>query len=233
MPTCPNCRVELAADASACPLCGTPVGASAAEPSQQSFLDPSGDERLSEAERRTIAWELLSVSAGIGALVVSAVNLLVDRTLSWALYPIASLGLAWILISAPLMLRKRPLAAACIVAVALPAYLVGLDLIDGGLTWAPRLAVPIALMVEASAAAATLASLKTKRKGPNVLAYCLLAVSASCAGVDAAVGFHGYGRIAFGWSAIVASALVPVAAFLLYLHHRVTKKANLRKLFRL
>jgi hypothetical protein len=233
MPTCPKCRVELAEGTRACPLCGFSLEVGPPGSAPEHYLDPSGSEGLTDEERTTIAWEVLSVSTLIGAVVVSAVNLIVDRTLSWALYPLAALALVWVLFTALFKLGKRPLQAVLLSGAALPAFLLGLDLIDGGLGWAPAVAVPIALVVELSAGAAAFASLRAKRKGPNVFAFCLVAVSASCAGIDATVGLYSFGRLSFGWSAIVASALVPVAAFLLYLHHRVTKKANLRKLFRL
>jgi hypothetical protein len=233
MPICPNCGVELAAEAESCPLCGVSLGSGQPHRTPESYLDPENAEKLTKEERRTIGWEVVSVSAVIAAVVVSAVNLLDRRSLTWALYPLASLALVWLLLTIPLKLRRMPVLAGIVAATAVPLFLVALNLIEGKLSWAFPIAVPIALIVEVSAGAAGFAARKAKRKGPNVLAFGLLAASATCIGIEATLSLQLFGRVSLAWSAIVASALVPVSGFLLYLHHRVTKRANLRKLFRL
>ncbi len=233
MPLCPNCGVELAAEAKTCPLCGASMKTGQASQGPEHFLDPEDKEKLTIEERRTIGWEVLTVSSGIAAVVVSAVNLIDTRSLTWALYPLASLATLWLLISIPLKFRNRPPLAIFIALAAVPLFLISLNLIEGPLGWSIRIAVPIALMVEASAGAAVLAVAKAKRKGPNVLAFGLLAASASCIGIESTISTQVFGFVTLTWSAIVASALVPVSGFLLYLHHRVSKRANLRKLFRL
>ncbi|HUW41444.1 MAG TPA: zinc ribbon domain-containing protein [Rectinemataceae bacterium] len=232
MPLCPKCGVELAADLDHCPLCGTPLADGLARP-HESIFDPEDRESFTDEERRTIAWEVLSVSIGIGIAVVSLVDLFLERRLTWSLYPIASLIFVWLLLTAPLKLRSHPVLAAVLSGVSALAFLLALNLIQGRLDWALAVAIPIAVDAEVSAAAAVFAACRAKRKGVNVIAFGLLAVTLLCVGIEATLGQYLYGRIALYWSAMVATALVPVAGFLFYLHHRVTKKANLRRLFRL
>ncbi len=232
MPLCPTCGVELADDASHCPLCGTPLADGLARP-HESIFDPDDREKFTDDERRTIAWEVLSVSIGIGMAVVFLVDLFLERRLTWSLYPIAALAFVWLLLTAPLKLRNRPVLAAVLSGVSALAFLLALNLIQGRLNWAPAVAIPIALDAEISAGAAVFAASRVKRKGVNIIAFGLLAVTLLCIGVEATLGQYLYGRIALHWSAVVATSLVPVAGFLFYLHHRVTKKANLRRLFRL
>lgn len=173
------------------------------------------------------------MSIGIGGAVVLLVDLFLDGRLTWSLYPIASLVFVWLLLTAPLKLKKRPILAAVMAGVSVLAFLLALNLIQGRLNWAPAVAIPIAVDAELSAAAAVFATSRVRRKGVNVIAFCLLAVTALCIGVESTLGQYLDGRISLHWSAVVATALVPVAGFLFYLHHRVTKKANLRRLFRL
>lgn len=232
MPTCPDCGVELAEDARSCPLCGKPLG-DARPHAHEKYIDPEDRERLTERERRTIAWEVLSVSSAIAAVAVLAVNLIDSGALTWALYPLFCLAFAWTVFTGVFLLYRKPLLAILFPALALHAFLVGLDLVDGRLSWALPLALPIALDAELSAAAAYLLSRVSKRKGANLIALALLAVVTLCIGVESTLDNFLSGRVALSWSAIVAFTLVPIACFLFYLHYRVGKKTNLRKLFRL
>ena len=238
MPYCPNCGVELEEGAPACPLCGMPSLGAKAKPDSPAlgdrYIDPENREKLTEWERQKIVWEVISVSAAIAAAVVCAMNLLMSRELTWALYPLASLILAWILMTSPLRLRSHhPAWAILTAACAVPVYLVGVDFFDGALGWSLRIAIPIALAAELSAALAAFAAAKARRKGINIIAFAFIAAAATCIGIDAVLGLSRTGRLELQWSLVVAVSLGSVAAFLLYLHHRVTTKVNLRKLFRL
>ncbi len=236
MPYCPECGVELAENAVACPLCGKKIDEpreSGHHHQREKFIDPEDAEKLSDRERRKIVWEALSVSAAIAGLAVAAINFLTSGTLSWSLYPLFSLAFIWAGVSGPLLFYARPLLAAAFPALALPLFLVGIDLVDGKLTWGLTIGVPIALDVELSLAVAYLIGRFSKRKGVNLIALALLAAATICLGIEAMVGLQLRGRVSFHWSAIVAVTLVPVAAFLFYIHYRVGKKTSLRKLFRL
>jgi peptidoglycan/LPS O-acetylase OafA/YrhL len=237
MPYCPNCGVELEETARACPLCGAPSPAAAAAPAgaarPERLIDPEDREKLTEGERLKIAWEVISVSSAIGGAVVCAMNLFMSGEISWALYPLASLALAWVLLTLPFRLRRRPVLVSLVAACATPAFLLCLDLIDGKLDWSLRLGLPIALAAELSAALAALAGAKARRKGINIIAFALVAAAATCVAIESALGLFLTGRLELNWSLVVAVSLGSVAVFLLYLHHRVTTRVNLRKLFRL
>lgn len=234
MAYCPNCGVELAPEAKACPLCGSAVGAPAgADRQAERIFDPEDREKLTDRERQTIVWEILSVSALIAAVAVSAVNLFVEGRLSWALYPLISLAFAWILMSSAFLLGRHPLLSALASALALPVFLLGLDLIGGGLSWSLLPALPIVLVVESSLALVSLFVVRSKRRSVNVIAFVLLGAVLICIGIEAILDLsYGIGLV-LTWSSIVAFALVPVSAFLLYLHYRVGRRASLRKIFRL
>ncbi len=233
MPYCSDCGVELAPDARHCPLCGKPIDVPHEQASHEHYIDPEDRERLTDKERRIIVWETLSVSALIAALTVAAINFLVAHALTWSLYPLFSLAFIWVVFTSPLLLAGRPFWAVLLPAIALPAFLIGLDAVDGRLSWAPPVALPIAFTFEALTAAAAFFIRASKRKGANVIAYALLAIAGLCVGIEATVDHFVRRRVVLGWSAIVAIALVPIALFLFYLHYRIGRKTNLRKLFRL
>jgi hypothetical protein len=180
----------------------------------------------------TPVWEVISVAALITASVIAGVNLLDSGSLTWSMYPVFSLGLVWTLVTASFVGKKNLPAAVALAALSLPIYLVCIDAIDGTLVWAFPVAIPIALICELAATGAIVASLHARRKGMNVIGFILIAVSAICLGVESTVDIFGHGQISLHWSAITSLTLVPISAFLLYLHHRVVKKANLHKLLR-
>jgi hypothetical protein len=229
---CPRCDVELSPDATFCPLCGTCLDPANPAP-RLDYIDPDDAEHLTDLERRKIGLEVLSVSAIIATLAVSAVNLATAGALTWALYPLVSLGFAWVLGAALIGAFRPRILAFLLPGAALLLFLVGLDLIEGGLSWAPRLAIPIALDAEIAFGLAAFLSSRARRKGANVAAFFFIATSAVCVGIEVMTDLLAGGPVRLGWSSIVGFALVPVSVFLLYLHHRLGQKASLRKLFRL
>jgi len=250
MPYCPECGVELEPQARSCPLCGAAAvpdleagerkkAAGAARertpsgPRIEGLVDREADEGLTPDEKTTIRWEVLSVSTFVAALAVCAVNLLGAGRLSWALYPLYSLALTWVVVTALLELRRLPLLGALIVGLAIPLFLLALDLIDGRLDWSLHIGMPIALITELSIALSVLALRLLKTGGLSIIAWALVAATLTCLGIEGTLSLALKGRIWIAWSGIVASASVPTALFLFYLHYRVNKVANLRRLFRL
>jgi hypothetical protein len=246
MAYCINCGVELAPGAAACPLCGWKTGTAgeAGAPAghargehphlAEKIFDPDDKEKLTEDEQRKIVWEVRSVSAAIMIVAVVSINLVVSGRLSWSLYPLFSLAFLWVLATVQLLFHARPAIIAAVSAVALPLFLVSVDFAGGRpLSWSLTMALPITLVLEAAAGITYWASLTVKRKGANLAAFILIAIVAVCVAVEATLDLALEERISFGWSFIVAFALLPVAAFLLYIHYRIGKKATLRKIFRL
>ena len=234
MPYCPQCGVEMSPETDSCPLCSfdmaslrTPAAGTPAEAGR-----PGITEALGTRASPLVIWEIFSVAAIIAATVVSGINLLDSGDLSWSLYPLASLCFLWILATAGLFAGRHMPAALALGALALPVFLVSLDGIEHGLTWAFQVAVPIALVAELAITGAIVSSLRSRRQGMNVIGYILLAVSAICLGIEITLDLAARGFVKLYWSAVTAFTMVPMAAFLIYLHHRVVKKANLRKLLR-
>lgn len=234
MSYCPNCGVELSRGTENCPLCSFDMRRIFETRSEESPRPAASgmQEVLGSRGMPTTVWEVISVAALISASVIAGVNLLDSGSLTWSMYPVFSLGLVWILVTASFVGRKNLPAAVALASLSLPIYLVCLDAIDGSLGWAFPVAIPIALISELAATGAVVASLQTRRKGMNVIGFILVAVSFICLGVESTVDIFSHGQINLHWSAITSLTLIPISAFLLYLHHRVVKKANLHKLLR-
>jgi hypothetical protein len=240
MPYCSRCGVEVDEAVEACPLCRTPIQrfdssprTAADGPYPQRIIDPEDAYKLSKAERRHIAVEILSLAAFlvIGALFL--VDFLLDSGLGWSRYAVASVALAWIASAMPLILHGRIKSILALVCAAVLAFLLVIDGLDGSLSWSISLGIPIALTTFLAAAATAVVMAKRRIKGLNLLGIGAFALAAYLVALESIL------RLGLGsnprpyWSFIAAIALVPLAIFLFYLHGRVLRGANLRKIFRL
>ncbi len=255
MPYCPNCGVELGASALKCPLCGASAVAElgaeersaraalgsrpkeeGSSPSSPKAGSPEAELAASAAggrERDTLRWEVLSVSTLISAIAVCAVNLLTTGNLSWALYPLSSLAFVWVVLTALIELRAKPALGLPIAFVALPAYLLALDFVEGRVSWAWPIGIPIAIIVEASFGLAFYISKLTRWRPLLAMSFFFLAATLSCLGIEGSLSLALLGGIRIRWSGVVAASLIPVSGFLTYVHVRVLHNARIRRLFRL
>jgi hypothetical protein len=238
MALCPNCRVELGSEAQRCPLCHSLVQPGASPPAghkpyPEHVLDPEDQERLTPRETRTIFLELFSACTLIASVVVLAINLLIDRTISWSLYPLASFGYLWLIVGIPIVLAGRLWLIFSVLGPSSLLFLFLLDALDGPAAWFLPVALPICLLLEADIMACGVLTRLSKRKGINVIAIILVGTVFICAGIDAILNWNYDGGFALSWSAIVAVAGLPAAGFLFYMHYRIVNRASLRKLFHL
>lgn len=188
---------------------------------------------LKRSERSRLALELLGLVFGIALVTTLLVDLFVNRALGWSRYSSAAIAAAWAYASAPIALRNKPgRALAALLGVTL-ALLLGLDAADGRLSWSFSIGMPIAIVGFCGFAFVAAATRMAKRKGLNVLGISLASVAFVALGVELVLDLAALGRPDLRWSVVVAFALIPSSTLLFYLHHRITDRASLKKLFRL
>jgi hypothetical protein len=242
MALCPNCGVELGESAAVCPLCraplpGSPAVGEAQAPAQASgypgsAMDPEDFEGFSDAEKKKVFVEVFSISSLIASFVIAAVDLLLNRALTWSVFPLVSLGMLWLSVCIPFILEGRPWLVFAALGPALALFVFSIDLLDGGgIGWFPRIGGPIVALTEGIVIGAVAWGGASKRKGLNIIAMSILAGAVFCTGVEITLNLALRGRFSITWSAVVATAAVPVSGFLFYLHYRITNRASLRKLF--
>lgn len=248
MTYCPSCRVTLADDCMLCPLCQAPsvisdgplpditathsdeIGIVQYSPYVQ---NADQGEKLTIEEQRFIISELLAVSFGIILVITVGVDFLVSNTVTWSKYTSLILGTLWLFLAMPLVLWGHPWLVFAILAPSLPAVLFLMAFFSGDVSWFILLALPITLVVEAVVLSSFVLIAHEKQKGLNCVGIILGALAVLCVGIDVILGRYLSGTITLEWSVVVMVSLLPVAGFFFYLHYRVTKKATLRKLFRL
>jgi hypothetical protein len=198
----------------------------------ESARDHDDFEGLTAPDKRKIFIEVFSVCSLIAVFVIAGIDLLLERSLTWSAIPIASLAALWLAVCVPLLLRSRPWLVLVILGPALFLYVLCIDLFEGGgLAWFPGMGAPIVALAEALAVGCGAIGAASRRKGLNIVALSLLAIAAFCLGLETIINLNLAHRAFLSWSAVVATAAIPVAGFLYYLHYRIINRASLRKLF--
>ncbi len=240
MNLCPNCGVDLGDQAVSCPLCGVRVGSesdaaessTSARPRIEPLFDPDGKGNFTPREKLFITREVVTVCLAIAAGSAAAINFLVSGSLTWSLYPVASITFLWLCVGLPLFINKLPGLAVAIAALGLLGFLGALDLIDGPkYNWFVPLGLPLALAVEVFGIGTVLAVIKARRKGLNIVSIICFGVTAICLSIEYLTDKFIRGEVYLEWSSIIGFALVPVGVFLVYIHLRIATTTSLRKFF--
>jgi hypothetical protein len=234
MPYCSRCGVEVDDSVARCPLCDAPIQKFSEDdgspwPSEEAPIPPtpplSGDERIALSKTITTLGFLIPAS------VVLTVDWFISKELDWSLYTLISLGAAWMWAIIPLMFPRLPyliIGLATLVAVALEW---GIGLVSGSIIWILKMGMPIVILAGGLAALVTLMGRTAKEVGSNLAGWILIAAAIQSMGIDIFTNFGITGSWAPGWSIVVVSTLLPIAALLLYIHYRPSRRSRLRRYF--
>jgi hypothetical protein len=195
--------------------------------------DPVDAHVLTKTERRRMSIELMTVSLLLGAGAMLLADLLFQGLPHWSLYALASIGLVWMIVFTLLAFGRKPAIAFLTIPVSIVLYLVALDWIDGPITWSLTLAIPIILSLAVLVATVVACARLTRRKGFNIVAFAFLGLAAVCIALEAIIDFYVTGTVILAWSIIVSLVLIPLSGMFLYIHARVMRGADLRKVFRI
>jgi len=99
--------------------------------------------------------------------------------------------------------------------------------IDNGLT----IGVPIIFFIFLVLFFLAILVQKTKQKGINIIAYSLVAAGIICMCIEGIISLHILNVLKLHWSLIVLVSVVPVSAILLYIHYRMKRATDLKKVF--
>ncbi len=236
MPYCPYCGVEVDRETSNCPLCNTDIPSGNPPPLLKEYY-PRREHQLHYSrrpftgeERRSVFW-FFSILFSIPLTIVLVVDLLRDWAISWSLFPLAGILALWGGIAIGLFLR-RPWLLFLLYAGLVVLVSLAMNLLAGAFHLFLYWNLPIILLTAALITPCVLYAKYTRRKGFNVLGMIMWAVALFCIGLDVLTGIHSdTTRVLHGWSVIVAAALGPVGALLMYVHYRFGKTMSFRRFF--
>ncbi len=245
MSYCVNCKVEVDSFIEKCPLCQSDIQESnnvdeiLAEKKYPEVIleeaekvEDEEQQKISGKRKRFVAWEAVSVSAVVPFVIVLGINMFVERsfTITWGKYPLTGIVLAWLLISVPLLFLKRPLLIVVGETLSLIAFLVLIDFYkDWTIDWYYQLALPIIGIIALVTSIVVLVSIKVKNKSVNIAAFVLFGISVICLGLDLIISSYNHQVITVKWSFYVIVPLMLIGGFLLYLHYRLTRIIDMKR----
>lgn len=227
MAYCSRCGVEVEARAETCPLCEAPV--------------QRLDEPVSEARRypevtailgrqvRYLVWVVATAVLLSAALTLVTLDVVLNRRLSWSLYPLTGVGVLWLFITVVVLFARRPIAVIVGQAAATAGFLVAIDLFDGRLEWFMPLALPIVTVVTGASVLVWLVTRLSRRDPAMIAAAVLFSCGAGSVALDLLISAH-LGATQMTWSFIVVGAVVPLLVFLLYFHFRLGRRIGLARI---
>lgn len=228
---CKICDVELDTEMTVCPLCGTPVtDRSSVEMPARKISAASEKRNMSQAQRKA-TWELVSIILVLIVIVTILLNFLINREISWAIYPVVSCLILFSYISIFAFLNKRREIQILFVFIIASVFILLLDFLTGKLDWSFKLAIPLLFFFNLIFAGMLKIFNHAEQRGINLIAYIFLGAALFCTGVEVITDLFIIGRIYLVWSLIVAGCVVPIVTTLLFMHFRLKKGNDLKKTF--
>jgi len=177
-----------------------------------------------------VLW-LFSFILAVPLMIVVAVDFYLSRSINWSIFPIVAFAGVWIIVAIALFVRGmwRLIVSYFLLALLLSFLFNHLAGASGAfLDWN----MPIILMAAFLTLACTYYGRKVERVGANLAAVILWAITLFCFGIDALISLRlDLGAFPLGWSLIVASALIPTGALLMYIHYHFGRTFSVRRYF--
>jgi len=235
MPYCPRCGVETNLSVRRCPLCETPIPAltalgpgEPAWPPQGGTTDPA-KVYATGPERRGRALLFVTAILGTAALVVATIDAVLNGSVTWARWPLASLAAAWGLTVALLKWHRQPRGWSTAWFVVVNLLLAGFDLAAGAPGWYFPLGLPLTVVAFGLAAFGTL-TIQRSRHGYNVFGLVPALLAAGLTAIDLLIsGWTGSWHLS--WSLITDLVFVPLAVLFYFLHFTLPRVPDLRRIF--
>jgi fatty acid desaturase len=227
---CKNCGVELESDMQSCPLCTQNVDEEpAASTYNEKILSKEG-RRMTQPQRRE-TWEIVSIVILLVMVVTSLLNIILNREISWAQYPLASCIVLFTYITVFAFTNTKWEIQLLYVFIISSVLIYMLDFFTLGLSWSIHLGIPLLFFVNILLIAMRQIYRRVKRKGINLIAFAFIAAALLCLFTEALIDFYMDGIIRLVWSLIVVGCVLPIVIFLLYMHIRLNKGTDLQRTF--
>lgn len=184
-------------------------------------------------QKRFFAFELTSLLSFLAAAVTLTTYFEFAHETTWIYITLASIGLAWLVISIPLLLMNHPILIVLGEILAILGYLAALDLQDGKLHWFEKLALPSLILVTIITNVIVFVVRKAKRKGANIAGLILFGISLLTLGINIIISIFLHNERLITWSMFVIIPAMTLALLLMYIHYRLSKIIDLRNRFKI
>lgn len=211
MSYCVNCGVELEKSMQFCPLCGTEV-LNPREPFDSTLPKPYSShlERAQvDTARRYTAW-IVTVVMVLAAVVCVMADLVYSNRLTWSVYVVSSLMLAFVIVMLPLLYPGlNPAAAVLLDVCALLLFLYLMNMADRSGDWYYTLAMPQVLIVGVLALIDVVAFRSRHIHGLQRYGIISMSIGVSMVGLEVLLDLYNDMRLELTWSWFV---IIPMFA---------------------
>ena len=230
MPYCSRCGVEVAEYIEECPLCQTPIQNLEVNGEKKKGKFPlsyikEAQQGISKKQKIYLTWGIISLLLFIPICVILAIRFLYSDFFTWEGYTLVPLGAGWIYFSLLLFFIKRIKIIIIGFYINSNVFLFFIDVLNGDINWYLTIGLPILTIFSLLLVFLIIVIFRVKRKGTNIIAFILSAISLFCLGVDFIISFG------LKWSLIVTIALLPLILFFLYFHYILKIKIDWGKKF--
>jgi len=227
MPYCPKCGVQVENQRHACPLCSFPIP-NVEEPNKNNieregyllnrYLIKQAENRKRWKESKFFVYAGISISLIALSFIFGIQDYYFSGNLSWSRYAI--IGNITSLISLFFLLRFIPFFIPNFLGLGFTTvgFLYLLDNLNGKIDWFWNLGLVICINTLIWSLILRHITLHSRRKGLNIPAYTLLAISLASLSLQIIGSLYKREPIHLTWSIPVITTLVPLAGILLFLH---------------
>lgn len=240
MKYCSNCGVELDQTMEDCPLCYNQAAENksktelysehfSVQTSDKGNLYPKNE--MEKKQNRKLFWELTVLVFLSMAIITFLIDLFTSQQLSWSKYTITCS--LFLLINSSLIsfLRHKSILLTAGSFISIAAMLLALDYFGEPMGWGLKLGIPLLVLLYLFALCIVVLIKYLKEKGVNFIAWLLIISSVVCLGVEVILDIYLHHHITMGWSFYVLLSTLPVAGILLFVHYRMKKGRELKRLF--
>lgn len=233
MPYCSQCGVEVDNGVTSCPLCAFPVPVlrdSYLESSRYPTRGEMLDDRLPPGARRWGFWKALTFALVLCLTITVASDLLRNGGITWSMLTLIIFVQIWAAVSWGLLLIKHPGWMLLGWALMSAGFLALYDLLYPPFYWYLTLGLPVLGMAWLFSSSLVWLWRWRGFRGFGFLAWMLMGIVICSLGLDLLIKGH-QGLEGLGWSLMVLATGMPLVGFCFYIHYRVARRVDLRKIF--
>jgi hypothetical protein len=232
MRTCSKCAVEVEEGVEQCPLCGTTLEEGL--PDLPAKAKEGIETEVSESSVRRWLWEVISLLALTAAAILFAIDLASGFDMTWSLYPLSAIAFLWICATSAIALAKRPPLLVAVLAAAVVAFLLVLELVSRGRPWFLPLALPLVVMVIVVSAGAWVVVNRLHLSLLPALAVVVLSCGLAATGAEYILNRYLRPSTVVSWSLVVLACAISLFLALLLIHKRLKERhSDIRRFFHL
>ncbi|MBN1597824.1 MAG: hypothetical protein JW894_05980 [Bacteroidales bacterium] len=236
---CSYCGVELDIEMDTCPLCGTSVTEVIADVRQQEKEivkslneGPSSEKsRITKTQKRKLFWELSMIIMLLGISVTFLIDLLTSGRMGWSKYSVTICFVLAVNISIIHFWRNRLILCLAGSYVLQSLLLVLFDTYAFNIGWAMQLGIPMLAIIYIAILIFIVVIRFTREHGINLIGYFFIASGILSFGIEVILDRYFNDYIKPEWSLFVIISVVPIALILLFVHYRLNKGKELRRIF--